>query len=337
MAILTPQAFIKAIDISPSLMVLLGEDLYYRKKLLDIIRKKLFQDLSPEEREEISFERDTNLGQVKEVINTYSFFASKRLILLSDTELLNPKNEGERDRLDKLASILQEIPEFSTVVIIANKLDKRLKFYKSLQAKAAICACEPINTSGLAPWLKEEAKNQGGTLTGEAVATIMAYVEPLNKAPLALLEQELYKLATYCGKRTLWTKEDVEAVFAQLPEVEAFKITDALGNRQLTKVLRLLERDRAKKVDVTMVMGKLNFKIRQLLLVKELGPMATPQSLSKELGIAYRQYEIIKQAQNYTKEELTQAIIDLADFNYRLRLGGPAYPGLIKVLVKLMS
>ena len=59
----------------------------------------------------------------------------------------------------------------------------------------------------------------------------MEYLSAADTAPLLLLEQEIEKLYVYGGKRRIWTKADVEAVFSSLPEVSRFALLTAIAQK----------------------------------------------------------------------------------------------------------
>ena len=138
----------------PQLIVVYGEDAYYRQKLASCIAQYVYGDTPEEDREITTFDKDTNLGELEGVINTYPFFSGKSLVLLRDEKLLGKsESENAKKQQERLGKILGDIPEYCTVFVSTTKLDGRTKFAKELIKNGAACNCEPIKIYNLGDWL----------------------------------------------------------------------------------------------------------------------------------------------------------------------------------------
>ena len=58
---------------SKGLIVVLGEEDYYRKQIEAVIEDYVFQDIEPDSREVTVIEKNTDLREITAVINTYPF------------------------------------------------------------------------------------------------------------------------------------------------------------------------------------------------------------------------------------------------------------------------
>ena len=160
---------------SSNLIVVFGEEDYYRQQIVQALPECIFKDVEVADREVQVFEKDTDLNQLAAAINTYPFFCGQSLIVLQDEKLLGAKAESEnrKQQLDKLADILSDIPDYCTVLVNASKLDKRTKLFKALKKQGLMCECISIKLNNLSPWLDAQAREHGAKWQFEAVGSIM--------------------------------------------------------------------------------------------------------------------------------------------------------------------
>lgn len=164
--------------------------------------------------------------------------------------------------------------------ISVSKIDKRGRLYKMLAAEGAACECKLLKPYQLKPWLDAEAKKRGCRFEYDAEQTVMEYLSAADTAPLLLLEQEIEKLYVYGGKRRIWTKADVEAVFSSLPEVSRFALLNAIAQKNLPEALELLQNEKKHGGSAIAVSGLIAFQVRRLAQVKELAAQGMNQQMA---------------------------------------------------------
>jgi len=328
-------------ELAERIILVYGEDSYYRQKLNSCIAAYVYGDTPEEDRDIQLFEKDTNLGELEGVINTYPFFSGKSLVILKDSKLLGKaESENAKKQQERLGKILSDIPEYCTVFINVDKLDGRTSFTKNILKNSAACNCEPIRVYNLRDWLSNKAGELGGALSRDAEECIMEYLEPLDFAPLQLLEQELEKLAVYAGERKKWTREDIEVIFASLPEVGSFAISNAMAEHKLQATLELLAAEKKKGTAVIKLCGGLMFQLRKMLQIKEMQEEGrNPKQIGDALNIRFAGIlnRNIAQCRHFTYAELQEALLDIAKLNIDLRNGGRQYERLEEILIRLLS
>ena len=324
-----------------NLLVVYGEEDYYRQQIVTALPEALFQGVDSADRAITSFDKDTDLNELASIINTYPFFSGQSLVVLKDEKLLAAKAESEarKQQLDKLADILSDIPDYCTVLVSASKLDKRTKLFKALKKTALMCECVSIKLNNLSQWLDGQAAAYGARWSFDAVGKIIEYLQPVDKIPLKLLQQEIAKLAVYAGERREWTAEDVESIFSALPEASSFAIINALGKRNLTEVLMLLAAEKKKGTNVLPLCALITFKLRQMLQYLELSSSGFDyKGIVAELKLnPYVAKNLQREVRGFTPKALTQAILDIAQLNIDLRKGGRDYTRLEEILLQLLS
>lgn len=341
---LNPEELIKKLNDKqplPKLLVVFGDEDYYKSRISAVIPAYVYGDTPEEDREITIFEKDTNINALESVINSYPFFSGQSLVIIKDEKLLGKADDGEvkGKQPESLQRVLADIPDYCTVLIITKKLDKRTKLFKALKASGAVCECKSMKTYQLGPWLDAQAQQEGGRLDREALATVMEYLAPVEEAPLALLEQEIKKLAIYAGERTTWTRADVEAVFAELPEASGFAINNALAERNLPLALELLAGERRKGTALLPLCGLIMYQLRRMLRFLEMTRCHYDQkTISSELKIPpfmYRRFAA--QCSRFNEEKLKQAVFDVAQVNIDLRKGGRGYASLEEAFIRFLG
>lgn len=327
--------------LSERIVLVYGEDSYYRQRLHSCIAGYVYGDTPEEDRDIQIFEKDTNLGELEGVINTYPFFSGKSLIILKDSKLVGKaESDNAKKQQVRLGKILSDIPEYCTVFINVDKLDGRTSFAKKLVKASASCNCEPLKVYNLRDWLEDRANELGGRLSRDAVECIMEYLEPLDFAPLQLLEQELKKLAIYTGERKNWTREDVELIFASLPEVGSFALSNAMAEHKLEAVLEILAAEKKKGTVIIKLCGGLMYQLRKMLQIKELQAEGrNSKQIGEVLNIRYAGIlnRNLSQCGRFTYAQLQEALLAMSQLNIDLRSGGRQYERLEEILVKLLA
>ena len=323
-----------------NLLVVYGEEDYYRQQIVTALPEALFQGVDSADRAITSFDKDTDLNELASIINTYPFFSGQSLVVLKDEKLLAAKAESEarKQQLDKLADILSDIPNYCTVLVSASKLDKRTKLFKALKKTALMCECASIKLNNLSQWLDGQAAAYGARWSFDAVGKIIEYLQPVDKIPLKLLQQEIAKLAVYAGERREWTAEDVESIFSALPEASSFAIINALGKRNLPEVLVLLAAEKKKGTNVLPLCALITFKLRQMLQYLELSSRGFDyKGIVAELKLnPYIAKNLQREVRGFTAQALTKALLELAQLNIDLRKGGRDYTRLEEIWLQLL-
>lgn len=258
----------------PRLVAVVGEEIYFRQKVMNALTEMVFDGVEQSDREIHRFESDTDFQAVEQAVNSYPFFCGKSLVVIADEKLFEVKGKSSEDglakRLEPYLQLVENLPEYCTFVFNVPKFNKLLKLYKYIRDNGAAVIGEPIRSDKLSPWLRECAESYGGSFDGTGIRQIMEYLAPTNFAPLSLLEREIEKLKLLRGTETPWTDKDVEQVFSDLPELGAFKLADAVTSRQLENALRFLrveqKRPNSESVAIT---GMLRYKLRMIIRVME--------------------------------------------------------------------
>lgn len=326
-----------------NIILAVGNETYYQGEITKYIADYVFGDVPEEDREISYFEKDTNLRELEAVINTYPIFSGMSLIILRDEKLWkvdkDKVSDAKKKQLGELTIILNDIPDYCKVLIVAQSMDKRMKLFKTLKDIALVANCDRIKVNSIAPWLNAKAEELGGHFEYDAIPAIMDYLAVADEAPLALLVQELEKLAVYAGERKNWTKNDVETIFSALPEAAFYALNNFIADKKLVDALTILADEKKKGKHILLLCGGVQAQLRKMLRIKELAKKGYDQkSIAAELKLhPFVVKMTLQQCKKFTEEALITALMEIGELNKGIRKGGRDFTLFEEILVKLLS
>jgi DNA polymerase III subunit delta len=294
------------------------------------------------------------LAKLREALQTLPFFGIGKVVWLQNCTFLGDERTASTQAVTaSLSALAQELKDFSwdkvRLLISAAKVDKRKAIYKALDKIGAVetfagWSLEDRDWSAAA---EEAARKQLRTLkkdiSAEALARLVECVGPNARQ----LHMEAEKLAVYAGERSGLELEDVEAVVTHNKQSRAFALGDALGDRNVQKLLRTLDEELwamkrdSQKSEIGLLYMIIS-KVRVLIFLKEmlregwLKPDADYYRFKAQLErvpaqalpedrrfnpLAMNPYVLFKalsQAKNFTLDELTGAMDLLLACNQQL-------------------
>jgi DNA polymerase-3 subunit delta len=298
------------------------------------------------------------LARLREALQTLPFFGSGKVVWLRDCNFLGDDRTAQAAAVtEPLAELAQELKGFSwqnvRLLVSAGKVDKRKVFFKTLDKLGAVETFEALSVDSK-DWaaqceFRAESgfKERGKQISHDARAELVARVGPNPRQ----LDSEVEKLSLFVGERREVTAADVAAVCVRNKLARSFALADALGDRQLSMLLRRLDEelwdmqfDRDKS-EIGLLYGLIS-KVRTMLLLKEmiregwLTPDADYGRFKSQLERVpadrfpaekkfnplamhpFMVHRALSQAKNYTSAELIRALDMLLQGNRRLVTSG---------------
>ena len=222
------------------------------------------------------------IGKLREALQTLPFFGGGKVVWLRDCNFLGEERTASSAAVtETLAELAEELKIFSwqnvRLLISAGKVDKRKVFFKTLDKigeveifsawsqddkdwadRAQIAARDAV---------RKRDKDISGTALGELVSRA-----GINARQL---ENEVEKLCVFVGERKKIELADVTAICSQNKSAKAFALGDALGDRDLPRLLKRLDEELWEtkfdkdKSEIGLLYGLIG-KVRAMLLLKEM-------------------------------------------------------------------
>jgi DNA polymerase III subunit delta len=222
------------------------------------------------------------LCRLREALQTLPFFGPGKVIWLQSCSFLGDDRTAQAgDVTENLASLAEELKTFRwdgvRLLISAGKVDRRKSFYKTLEklGKVEIFASLSLEDKEWVGRLEEAAQTvlrvRHKDISEEAMGRLVSSVGP----NLQQLHSELEKLTLYVGDRETIEAGDVEAIVTRNRLARAFALADAMGERNLPRLLRCLDDEMwsiqlsKERSEIGLLYGLIS-KVRAMILLKEL-------------------------------------------------------------------
>jgi len=294
------------------------------------------------------------LSRLREGLNTLPFFGGGKAVWLQNCNFLGDERAANAAAVtESLGELAQELKSFNwdnvRLLISAGKVDKRKTFYKTLEKLGkvesfAAWSVDDKNWMGEAESLALKAlKSRGKTISDEALAELIESVGPNSRE----LANEAEKLSLYVGDRKDIEPGDVSAIVTRNKQARAFALGDALGDRDLPRLLRTLDEELwtmkfdSAKSEIGLLYGLIT-RVRTMLFLKEMiregwikadmdynrfkaqlervpaGKLPEDKRFNPLAMNPYVLYKALPHARRYSTEELIRAMELLLDCNQRL-------------------
>ncbi len=220
------------------------------------------------------------------------------------------------------ASWLEQLPESTALIFVEAKTleDKHPLMQRVKALKGHSIPCPLPDPKTLPQWVQARMTALGGKIDG-AAASLLAQNVGLD---VLLLDQELRKLQLYKGKGVV-TTADIERLVPYLYSADViFQMVDAVGMRETTSALRLLQR--MLTVGEQHPLAILRMIVRQyrlLILVHWYRERAHSEaSIAERLKLhPYVVSKVYRQASWFTLPQLQQAYRTLLQTEYAIKRG----------------
>ena len=219
------------------------------------------------------------LAKLNEAVQTLPFFGGAKVVWLRDTNFLgDERTASSRDVTDRLNGLAKGWETFDwqgvRVLISAGKVDKRKTFFKTARKIGAVedlSVADKERGSRAALIVRQRLAELGKKIAAH-VADELVLLAGTN---LQQLHSEAAKLAAFVGERGEVTRQDVHAIATRTRQAKAFALADALGERNLPKLLRVLDEELwevkldSKKSPIALLYGLIS-KVRTMIFLREL-------------------------------------------------------------------
>ena len=252
--------------------------------------------------EEAAYER------MHEAVQSLPFLSSKKLVVLR-------RPGANKEFTEKFEELLGDIAETNDVLIVEPKLDKRLAYYKALKKKTEFREFAVLDGNGLARYLSDYAKEQGGML-GSNDARLLVDRVGLNQLTL---QHEVDKLLAYNPEID---KKSIELLTERTPQSSIFELLDAAFAGNTSRAMALYKEQRALKVEPQQIIAMLVWQLYIVALVKTAKDRGA-DTIAKEAKISpFTVRKTQGLARNISLPRLKKLVADLRQFDVRLKSEG---------------
>jgi DNA polymerase-3 subunit delta len=259
---------------------------------------------------------------------TLPMMAPRRLVYVRDVAAM------PADQAPELIAYLGRPNPSTVLVMVASKLDKRLKLFAHAQKAGILHVLEaPRQAQG---FIRAEADARGVRLEPRAVDRLADAVG----ADLSRLALVVDQLAVFAGDRPV-TVADVDELVADTRERTVFELTDAIGAgdaRAALAAVASLADQRDSAIGVLVMLGR---HLRQLRQVQAAGNASKGELAAKVGAPPFVVDKLVSQARRYSPAHLAHASALVAHADRTLKgdptPGGPWSGAQVKTLGRALA
>lgn len=217
------------------LFLVAGEDAFLVSEALASLKKSALQDVNADFNSDLFFAPDTPAAHVRDTVEMLPMMSPRRLVVYRGIDNLKEKD------WEALYPLFNSPVDTTTFILVAEKIDKRKKYYKKIYDVGVIVELKRPYDNQIPIWIEYIVQRAGLTIQREAVQLLQQFVG----VNLAEINSEVCKLGAYIGERTEIRPADILQVVSQSRVESVFDLANAIGRgdraQALTCLAHLLE------------------------------------------------------------------------------------------------
>ena len=211
--------------------------------------------------------KDADLKTVRDELSLVSMWGERRLVVVDDADEFVTKNRAG------LESYLDKPAKKSVLVLNVKSWPKTTRLAKGVAKSGLDLECSELSGAALQRWIADVAKEKHAKQFERDAAALLV---ELAGSDLALLDQEIAKLASYAGERTKITSDDVTRLVGGWKAETTWAMTNAVRDGQIGDALACLDKLLYAGEAPQKLLGGINFVFRKFANATELTAEGVP-------------------------------------------------------------
>lgn len=263
---------------------------------------------------------ETNLEQAIFDVCTAPFLSDRKIVIIKNPTFL--ESDKTNHNVNLLIQYLDHPLEDSLLIINATgmKVNEKAKATSALLNKATVITTNGISEVEFSGWLQRECETQGKVRIENAAISLFYKTIGIN---LEEAKNEVDKIITYVGEGGVITEEVAKKLLCKGSQNDIYSLTNAIFDKDKAKVLKLYEELTRYEKDVTVFINLITKSFKDILIVKILDKEGLNQnSIANKMHLnPNRVYYMLKNASNYSLEEIEDNVSKLANLDLKIKSG----------------
>ena len=256
------------------------------------------------------------IGQLVAAVRTLPMMSPRRVVIVSQAEaMLQPKRESDAAEraLEQLQALFDRPEPMTTLVLVAETLDKRTRIYKALTKSATLVDCgSPIDVASAARWVKTRVEAMHVEIDPQG-ARVLAALAGFPEQPSAKgrtgdvkrLRGEVDRLLLYALGQKKISMDDVRAMAGPAALQDDWAMANAIEDGRTPEALRQLALMLDSGAAPEQILGQLGWLVRAKF------PHAAPDSLSGAVDSLFRTDHDLKRSGGDPRVLLERLVVEL--------------------------
>ncbi len=309
----------------PELILLYGQEPFLLQRVARTVRRAVLIAENDDFNDDQFYGKEATANQIIAAASTLPVFAPRRLVTVKEAQQL-PAAE-----LDALLAYLKDPAPETCLLLLADKIDSRRKFYQKFKKVGCLVEFAPLAERDLPRHIRNFLDERDYKVSADALELFCSMVGP----NLHEVHSELEKLLTYLGERTLIDLVDVEAVVSKGRSENIFELGNAVGRGDAAKALALVKRLVDGGEAPLKVLSLLVRHFRQLWKVRELQvSKASSRDIAATAGVPFFVVDaMIAQGKRFSRSDFRQAYEAFLETDLAMKSSGANAEALLESLL----
>lgn len=291
--------------------LVLGPEQFQCRQAVDLLKGKALSPAS------LAFDYsefcagEDSIDEIIKSANTYPMLSKRRVALVTSAEKLADAEQ------ETLLEALKNISPRSLLILLAEDLDHRKKLYRTIRETGCVAEFAKLKGFALERWAEAYVQREGYRISAVAMKKIL----DLAGADMLSLSTELEKLMLFSGKQKNIADSAIDDLVRGSRQHKIFDLIDAIGLRDRTSALRLLENLISGGEAPLAIVALMARHCRQVLIAKEYlqRKMDVREILARVQVLPFLLDKFMRQVRSADATAIREMYIRLADIDRRLK------------------
>jgi len=290
-----------------------GDEDYLIDNLIELIKEKVIDSQTKDFNYDNLYGDEVNGNDIINLITSLPMMTDRRLVIIKSIQKLSVSDK-------KILSKYLDSPVESTILVLtANRIDRRRKFYSKVVKKSTWVECKPVYDDTAVSWIMKRFRQQEVDISKPAASIIVQLVG----TSLGSIDNEINKIMTYIEGQKSVDEKVVYQVVGFYKEFNIWNLTDAVGNKDYISAYKILNYFLEEGVSAALLLIELTGRIILLMKIRiMLEKGMNKYSIKKIMHLKNFFLNLyIKQAKNFSLPELKECLQALQFADQSLKTG----------------
>jgi DNA polymerase-3 subunit delta len=229
-------------------------------------------------------------------LNAYPLGSDRRVVLIRDAGSLPAATQ------DALREAAADLPDFLTLIITAERMDKRKALYKTLAKAGVTVDLQPLRPAEAKAWIRRRLKARGKHASPQLIDHIFA----LTGTNLSEISNEIDNLVAYMGDNNAVTQSEIDTLVSSRQKEPVYRLTESVADGNFMEAITILHQLLAEGEHELRILWHLDFLVKRFLRAKSLQEEGVRESdIMKALRIQpFLRERFFRQVRSFSLDEL---------------------------------
>jgi len=290
-----------------------GDEDYLIDNLIKSIKEKVVDEKTKDFNYDFLYADEVDGNDILNLITSLPMMTDYRLVIIKSVQKLSISDK-------RILEKYLDSPVLSTVLVLtANRVDRRKKFYSKLVKKSTWVECKSIYEDTAVSWIIKRFRKQNIKIPKSAAAIIVQLVG----TSLRSLDNEIKKIITYTEEKELVDEETVYQIVGFYRDFNVWNLNDAVGDKDYISAYKILHYFMEEGVSPAFLLMELTGRVILLMKIRiMLDKGMNKYSINKVMHMKNFFLNLyIKQAKNFSLSELKLSLQALQFADQSLKTG----------------